>query len=751
MFNRSPNVKNMRPLTLLLLVGIGVVHTCAQSRPPVDPRIVLEVSIATNQREFHIGETIPLQLNFTSTVKKVYEINMAQYDRSGRMNYEHFIISPAKGAVDPLPTYTGGMGGLSTSRFLSSESATIKLNLNEWVRFTQPGEYRLVVSSSRVGARDHSSPLGISPATARSNEITVKIVAADSRWQKRVLRDAVRNLDAPAPPKPEQMEQYANSRRQAIETLRFLGTVDAAREMARRMRGEDSGGLDYICQLGLISSPERSAARTALADALADSDHPIDATFLYTMRMVNSDPNTTNANWREDQQRVVEELLAALPNKRGKALSISLSTAVNEAWNGVALPRETTDKLASQLVSMFDQLPSNEQNFLLSDRWDKIRSPGMLPILRRYAQSYHDFPEMRESNAYRSLELSASALRRWYELDPAGARAAFITEISRPRPRFDARVLGILPEETLPEVDFALAEHFAASDDLDGSSHLASLIARYATAAILPQITEKLDQKIGKWACDIQDPILAYLLRVNPEIARPRIEQAIAARGQEFTACNHGLLQSISEIRYDPVLEEIGIQSLDDPDPQVAMTAATMLGRFGSPAAESALWQRYASWGAQWVGHESELDVSFAEGRNEKLYQVGLGHNLMQALATGKSWLSDKSKLQRLSQLTRVRSIEQQLDGYLKIWEDQPLTIFLDHGSSPVGFHAQVTQYESQSMDGLKEKLIQFPSETKFFLSISPVDSPVNDKNLAEVRTFLSSHGLLVAGEKRAY
>jgi hypothetical protein len=47
----------------------------------------------------------------------------------------------------------------------------------------------------------------------------------------------------------------------------------------------------------------------------------------------------------------------------------------------------------------------------------------MLPLLKRYAESYTDFPEMRESNAHDSLSLSASALRRWYELDPAGARS----------------------------------------------------------------------------------------------------------------------------------------------------------------------------------------------------------------------------------------------------------------------------------------------------------------------------------------
>ncbi len=109
----------------LLLVGIAVVPACAQSAPPVDPKIVLEVSIATNQREFHIGETIPLQLSFSSTVKDHYQVNMAQYDRSGRMNYDRFEVSPANGAVDPLPTYTGGMGGPTTFKYLTPEPWTI--------------------------------------------------------------------------------------------------------------------------------------------------------------------------------------------------------------------------------------------------------------------------------------------------------------------------------------------------------------------------------------------------------------------------------------------------------------------------------------------------------------------------------------------------------------------------------------------------------------------------------------------------
>jgi hypothetical protein len=741
---------------MLLLAAIGFCgfgltgYSCAQTAPSVDRSVVLQVSIVNNQSEFRIGEAIPLQLAFSSAVKERYQINMAQYDRSGRMNYEHFSVSPAEGAVDPLANHQGGVGGgLTSFKFLAPEPWTITLNLNEWVRFTQPGDYRLTVTSDRVGVKDSSSPLGAMPVTVRSNEVTLRIVRASKAWQKRSFHNAVATLDQPAPTKPQDLEKYATSRRRALETLRFLGTSDAARELAKRMRGEDSGGLDFICVLGLISWPDHEAARGALERELVEPDHPISGNFLYTLRTINSDTKNPNQDWREAQRKAVEALIAALPAKRGNALSISLSTAVNEAWNDLNLPKQTTDKLVEQMVSMFDQLPLEARNTLLTYRWDKIAGPSMLPILRRYAQAYRDYPEMREVNAYNSLQLSASALQHWYELDPAGARPAIIREITRPRPRFDARVLGILPDKTLPEVDFALAEHLTASGDLEGLSNISSLIARYATDAILTQVTSNLDPSLGKWACAIQDPLLAFILRVNPALARPRIEEAVAARGKGFSACNRGLFQSISEIHYDPVLEEIGIHSLDDPDPQVAMTAATMLGKFGSPAAESPLWERYSTWSAAWAGRETELDLTFAEQSGDRIYQLGLGENLMQAIATAKSWPSNKATLQRLSQLTNVRRLHDQLDGYLKAWENQPLVISFNENPLPLRFEAHVAQYEFHSVNELKEKLSQFPAGTKFLLPTPPMDSPANSHSLADLNTFLGSHGMIVVGEKR--
>ena len=737
----------MRSVALSLLCGL-VGYSLAQSLPPADKNVVLRASIANDQHEFHIGETIPLKLAYSSAVKDRYQINRAQYDRSGRMEYEHFSLSPSDGVVDPLEgRLGGGGGGLTGFSFLTPEPWTIVLNLNEWARFTRTGEYRLIVTSNRVGVKDSSSPLGTSPITAQSNEVTLRIVPATKAWQQMTLSGAVAILDKPLPPKPQDKQTYTTARRQAFETLRFLGTADAAKELAKRLRGEDSGGLDYICMLGLISSPEQDAVRSALEKELADPDHPISDTFISTLRTVYTDP--TDQDWREAQRKTVDDLVAALPAKRGKALTVSLSTAVNEAWNSGEVPKQTTDRLIDQMVSMFDQLTADAQNLLLTYRWDKIAGPKMVPILRRVAEAYHDYPEMRDVNAYQSLQLSASALRHWYELDPTGARPAIIREITRQRPRFDARVLGILPDKTLPEVDFPLAEHLTASGDFEGLANLASLIARYASGAILPQVTAKLDPSLGKWACAIQDPLLAYVLRVDPLAARVRIEEAVAARGKDFTACNHGLFQGISEIHYDQVLEEIGIHSLDDPDPQVAETAATMLGKYGSSAAEPALLQRFKEWSAAWAGQEAELNLTFAEQSGDRIYQLGLGLNLAQAIATGNSWLSDERSLERLSQLTRVKRVRDQLDDILKIWQNQPFVISLGD-NPPSGLDLRVAQYEFHSMDDLEDKLSQFPSGTKFLLDAPAAGSSANSSPLTELSTFLGSHGMIVAGEKRA-
>jgi hypothetical protein len=69
------------------------------------------------------------------------------------------------------------------------------------------------------------------------------------------------------------------------------------------------------------------------------------------------------------------------------------------------------------------------------------------------------------------------------------------------------------------------------------------------------------------------------------------------------------------------------------------MTAATMPRKIRLTCSESALWQRYATRSAASAGHESELVLIFAES-DSRMYQLCLGQNLMQALATAISWVN---------------------------------------------------------------------------------------------------------------
>jgi len=43
----------------------------------VDPNVSLQVAIASDKREFHVGETIPLHLAYSSAVKDRYQLNRA--------------------------------------------------------------------------------------------------------------------------------------------------------------------------------------------------------------------------------------------------------------------------------------------------------------------------------------------------------------------------------------------------------------------------------------------------------------------------------------------------------------------------------------------------------------------------------------------------------------------------------------------------------------------------------------------------
>jgi hypothetical protein len=236
---------------------------------------------------------------------------------------------------------------------------------------------------------------------------------------------------------------------------------------------------------------------------------------------------------------------------------------------------------------------------------------------------------------------------------------------------------------------------------------------------------------------------LAYLLRVDPEAARPRIEAAMAARGKGYTACNHTLLVEVGKLHSDPLLEQIAVRSLADDDAEVADNAATFLRQFGSAAAEQPLWERFEQWSGEWRGREVEL-TSAAGKPGPNQWQLNLGESLKRALAMGRAWLADPSKLQRIAQLS-VETMRREVSNMANQWRDPEWSITC---YGPVGkgsFRCSVLQYDGLSVDMLKQKLAEFPQGSKFMWKGADSTKPTENQDVyRDMVTFAADQGLIL-------
>jgi len=300
---------------------------------------------------------------------------------------------------------------------------------------------------------------------------------------------------------------------------------------------------------------------------------------------------------------------------------------------------------------------------------------------------------------------------------------------------------NLLPDKTLPEVEHMIAEHLLATDDYEIEGNLASLLFRYGDAAVLPDVLGKLESGGGNLAREPLNQMLAYVLKVDPQTARPLIERVAAVRCPPSSGCQYVILSDLGALQNSPVLEELAVKSLFDPDPAAAIDAANYLGRYGSPDAEQALWNRYEAWCREWAGRAAELRIVPA-GKNPHLRDANLGQSLPWSLSSGTAWLSDESKLRRIQALGVGANIQRETEQALQAWLRRPFTITY-FATTPPSF--TVVQYNQLSLELLKKRLAQFPSGTKFVLTLSsPTPSPAEQKVREEIFQFAQKDGITV-------
>jgi hypothetical protein len=223
------------------------------------------------------------------------------------------------------------------------------------------------------------------------------------------------------------------------------------------------------------------------------------------------------------------------------------------------------------------------------------------------------------------------------------------------------------------------------------------------------------------------------------EIGRAKVGSAMAARGEGFSACDHTLLPEVAKLQNPSMLQEIAVKSLDDLDPQIVGSAAAYLMEFGSPSAEDVLRAHFTAWSERWKGRESEL--RYVPGRSlDGQYQANAGSNLMEALASGRGWLADETKLHRLIDLSVGQQQRQQAEQYLSAWQKRPRSIQF---VSVNGGQFQIAQYQERSLQAAQEKLLQFPPGRAFEWSGSGGQDG-DAKVFQEISGFASEQGLKV-------
>jgi hypothetical protein len=732
-------------LLMLLLALIPLLGHATQPEPLYPSDLKLQVSVRNHQTRFRMGEVINLELQFSSNTAKKYHLDTASYDRSGRMSIEQFDVLPATGRSDPLAVYFQAFaafmgGGLSGTKDLSPKPEMIELQLNEWVRFDLPGRYRITIDSARAFAGGFGTP---GPQIrVKSNTIDVEIVPADPHWQQQTLRAAVDALGTGSMP-ASAAPGVSSPRLDAIKILRYLGTPAAGGELAKRLDDSDTSG-DFA--FGLIGSPSHDAALREMEHLLADPEFPVQSRFISALSVVALDPGAVSPDL-PDQRSTLEaqyrdQLALLLDSKRGRGQSVSANTIVEEAAiRGHELPSAAKRKLTAVLVAGFDQLSEDAQASLLQYRWPALDHETALPLLRRVAQRYKDFPQLREMHAWNYNNASAAALKEWYRMTPDEARPAIVQEILRPHPRYDAKTLGILPDASLPEVDAPLVAHLAATDDYDTLNHIASLLHRYATAAVEPQVITYLDPKIGDIGCTVEWGLLAYLLKVDPEAARPRLQSALTARLPQ-NRCWADLFTGVGAFEPNPVLRDLALAGLNDPAPEVVANAAAYLGSYGDASAEDALWARLVDWNAKWAPHADEpANHDWHHPTDAQRWQPA-EQRLVDALTAPVGWFADEPRLSRILALATDDYQRSHAQNALHYLHEQPWTVRCFPGD-PIAI--SMAQYESMSPDGAKRKIGQLQRGTILLFDDLGIKSDAADRVFEALRSAAADHGITIS------
>jgi hypothetical protein len=703
----------------------------------------LSLQVTNGQSTFHIGERIPLKLTFSSPNDTDYLIAPLVRGRGDEFDCNRFeVVSPAAGWSDPLEMYfkqdlirTGH--GWSWPPLQKSKPVEASLDLNEWIRFDQPGDYTIKVTSFCVSKVQDAERYSL------SKTIKLQIVPATREWQNEKLKSIQPNLDLldqpaqqaqPGESSQSQWERRGDLFESAKADLKYLATPAAIDEMTYRLRDEKYNFADQ-CSMGLMGLPPtmRETAIASMNNRIEEPDFPITQWFFSTLSFLHVTPGSDKESIRKQREAINpiiwSAIFSAVAKKEPVARAETVQTLLGYGRN-ISTP-EVNRQMASLLKLSFLDLDSRSQTDDLRNEWDRLRSPDFLPILQALARLPVQSDSDLEVWVYDRQQLKGVALKRWYELDPEGAHREIVAQIGSATPSLAAQTIGFLPEEQFPQFEPLWAQALLDTTSQLRERALGSLLVRFGTGAMTNQMIAKLGEK-SDYPCDPHIVALAYLVRFDPNLARERLKQEFPGE------CSGQLLRFISELTTAPVLNDQAVENLNSTEPETVRDAVQYLTSYGRKEDEAPLWRRYVEWTEAYGGKENLLDYR----GNDSI----IGQELGSALIRGQGWFADAKLIGSVLKKCVGESMCKQLKNDAG-WAVAPYQLNLPALTMPsVGMAADsigVAQYGTRSLKLFEAKISQFPPGSKFVLGRWYRPSNSDERTLeAEVRTILKKHGM---------
>ena len=757
----------IRPKLAWFALTVGFLASSMLGQQPATSEhadLQVQFRSSTGSNQFRIGEVIPVEVLLSSPTPNRYLEPCALFRESNFgfpqcrfFSLWSFAITPETGWVD----YTKAFAGPRTSggpmfevppHYLTTQPVTSSYIITNRFRFDKAGEYAIRLSLD-VGFDDENTRVQAHPrSTTLTRELILEIVPAEAEWQKEIVQKGAEAWFGPRPVATDPPSKSLLDYQQAKQALCTLGTAEAARVLAKAVLP-----ADFEARNCLERSPNLSAGIEEMQRLLVDPDVAVTPSFFSGLvGFLNIEESKKVGGLFLSQEvvdKVRDNLFSALPQKRGEAQAVSLATVLQNPPRTKSKPMDGAYDLAfppsviAVAATNFERLPSQTQQLLLENGWDRIRSPLMLPAVRHRAEA-GDGP----------------ALLRWSELEPAAATEFIRKEIVRPQPRFSSYYLR-LPDASLPaDQENQIAANFAGfaslRDDHD-LVHSSTLLYRYATRAVLPTVLPLIDAKLTEWPCSIQVPVLAYLLKVSPEDAAPRIEAVVKAR--RIQVCTNRFLTTLGSLEPDPALERIALSQVETGGPAAA-DGAYYLQKHAPPQLKAKIWEQLQTWHQRFVSSGAQKRANGGAWTPEDLVQRDIIMGLTDAFERAQGWVLTHEDAERLQALLGKETTDGlqcifQCGGHLSVGpgpaeyaiygqanptveEGQYARESMEYLNSVERLRYSINQYQCGDLKSLKNKLVQFPSGSTFVFAYE--FSARDHDELVEISRFLAGHGYKV-------